>query len=226
MRRLVRTALEREISFGGREYRIPPPTVRTACEIIATARGAAAGEMADNRVFCEAVRRWLPLRLASGLLSRRLARARAASLVLAWVLEGSPATARKKDQILSEDGTSITGDPLEALADLDVEELLADYAGAYACDPAEVYAGTPFPAFLLFYHLSDRVRARAGYDYLATKSIPFIEDEAERSDAMRRLTDRAGLTRPEAELTREQKIERSRRNLEILSTFFNTPGHA
>lgn len=225
MRRLVVSSLDRWVTVGGRDYKIPPPTVRTACEIVASARGALSGQGDDREVFRDAARRWLPAELFKALGWGDEAFARSVPILLAFVLDGAPETRRKAGEVFDRATGAITGDPLAAFAELPVDEMLADYAGAYGADPARVYERVPFPTFLVFHRLIDRVYARRSYEQIIADALPHIEDDSEREEAIRKLTERAGLTKPKAPETPEETIERQKRVFGEIEKLFG-PGSA
>lgn len=213
MRNLARSALHREIELDteeGKFYEVPAPSVRDAVEFLVSCKGAIAGEPSNLRVFWSTVRRWLPL-VVSGPLSV-LPPVAVVRMLLPILLEGTP---RDPARDLDEEELPEIEDPIERLVDLDLRGMLAEYCGEFGADPWNVYNRTPWPFFVGEINKLKRLRARRKVETLDVYRIRYIEDDFDRKDAIRALYEDAGIH--VKELTREEKIERSKRNLEALA---------
>lgn len=210
MKKLVRSALKRQIEFEGRLYLVRPPTIQDAAEIIVTATGYIANEATNTAGFVDVVHRWLPKILASGLLANAVPRVHTVNVLLKWLMEGVDLSLYEKpkdgDKKVQEEST------LDRVLALDLDDMLAEYAYAYKADPWLAYQTVPWTMFLQFHRLADRMEARMLMRQFMTDNIPNISNEAERKDAIEKLKKQAGYEEPT--LTREERIERGKRNLE------------
>lgn len=212
MKKLVRSALKRQVMFESRLYLIPAPTIRDAVEIIATATGYIATEETNTAAFNDALFRWLPYPLAAALASLAVPRVVTVNTTLAWIMEGVDLSLYESKTIEEAEKAVQEESSLDRVLKLDVDDMLAEYAYSFKSDPWITYCTVPWTLFLQFHRLADRMEARESVRRFMTDNIVNITDKQERHDAIDKLKKQAGYE--EKPLTREERIERGKRNLE------------
>lgn len=212
MSHLLRSALDRVVTVQGfsgpRRYRVRPPYVGEALEIVAAAAGMAEGRAEYAEALFGALRRWLPFGLML-----YLERETEPAEVLQFVLQLAHAGMESEPRDEEEPRT-----PAEILREAALhawEDDIADYAEAFGADPETVYSSTSWPVFLSLRRKVERVQARRTLREMEREALPHIEDGWERQQAYDRLQVAAGVKAEMA--TKEEYLEaRCREGIEEL----------
>ena len=179
---LAASSLPRVVVVEDRTYRVRPPTVREALELLAALPGAAKGDEEDAAVVQDVLEGWLSPELLE-LLPELRTKARW-DLLRHLVYQGADLKALAARAKRGKRKGARQG-PLSS----DWRMALAEYCQVYGGDPWEVYDRTPFPFFLELLGVIDSAAAQAALRNLRWAAIPHMGKGAR--DQVTELTDTA-----------------------------------
>lgn len=168
---------------SGQTYRVRPPTVRDAIEILESLPGVVAGDAGDVQVLEDALTRWLPNEVLAWLLVLE-------AVALDRTLKGLLFQGVDLTRMQSRARAAKNPDDQKGERPTDWRLALSDYCQIYhAGNPWVVYQVTPWPFFLSLLEVSGAASARELIRWVELEVLPHLGKAA--TGALHRLKERA-----------------------------------
>lgn len=163
---LVAAGLPRVVEGpDGQTFRVRPPSVRDALELIEALQGAVLGDADDELLVQEVMERWLPPDVYS--LMGEIGEGARAEILKALIYQGVDLSALRDRSKAGDKAERPDAAPNWTL-------LLSDYCQLWSAEPWRVYSDTPFPVFLTMLASADAASARELLRWAEIEVIPHL----------------------------------------------------